>query len=106
MTEPNETKPPTLDYGRAESTPSAWYRRFWTAVQERIDGIFKFLGLVIYFLGGLRQVGLALALAYLADGLGLCLQRDPTLFEGPHYMWVGGFLLGLVLPLPSKRNSK
>jgi hypothetical protein len=102
--EPAPTKPVTLDYGRAESMSSSWYRRFWAGVQERVDGVFHFVGLLIYFVGGPRQAGFAFGLASLAGGLGLCLQRDVA-NDGPYWMWVGGFLVGLVLPLPAKRKA-
>jgi hypothetical protein len=103
--QPDPTKPATLNYGRAESMSLPWYRRLWAGIQERVDGIFEFLGLLIYFLGGGRRVALAFGLAYLGWGLGLCVQRD-IFTDGPHCMWIGGFLVGLALPGPAKRNSK
>src|SRR5947208_1619885 len=98
----------TLDYARGGGSPlfptfRHWWLRSRAAVQERIDGFYEFLGPILYVLGGLRQLLLATALCMLLVGLGLCVEREPFT-GGPRWMGIGGFLLGLVIPL--KRSTK
>jgi hypothetical protein len=107
MTQTDEPQPVqpsvTLDYGHKGSNSSPWYSRLWNEIQQRVAGILEFFGLIIYYLGGTRRIGLAIGSACLAGGLGLCLDKFfPT--DGPCWMSIGGFLLGLLLPAPVKRD--
>jgi hypothetical protein len=92
-----------LDYAGSQVVPLTWLKRLWAEIAERVDGFLEFIGLVTYYIGGLRRVGLAIGFACLGWGVGICL--DPQLLtDGPHWMCVGGFFLGLFLPLPTKRK--
>jgi hypothetical protein len=94
----------TLDYGQEPPRYRNWWTRARADVQERIDGALEFIGAIAYALGGWRQVIFAASLACLAGGLGLSLE-DGFFSTGHRWMSVGGFLLGLVLPL-KKRDGK
>jgi hypothetical protein len=92
-----------LDYAGPRSESSSGLKRLWAEIAERVDGFLEFIGLITYYIGGLRRVGLAIGFACLAWGVGICLDRE-LLTDGPHWMCVGGFLVGLFLPLPAKRK--
>jgi hypothetical protein len=98
----------TLDYGHGDSPLFPTFRRWWTRgradVQERFDGLYEFIGAILAMLGGVRQVLFAIALACVLAGLGMSLQPADAFTTGPRWMGVGGFLLGLVIPL--KRGTK
>lgn len=94
----------TLDYGQTSPGYHSWWTRARADVQERVDGLLEFLGAIAYALGGWRQVIFAASLACLAGGLGLSIE-DSFYATGHRWMSVGGFLLGLVLPL-RKRGDR
>ncbi len=95
---------PTLNYG---SQPSAFptFRNWWIRsradVQERMDGFWEFLGMVVAMLGGWRQIMLAVAIASFAGGLGICIERE-FYTSGHLWMAMGGFIAGLLIPLKRK----
>jgi hypothetical protein len=93
----------TLDYGHGDSPLFPTFRRWWTRgradVQERFDGLYEFIGAILAMLGGIRQVLFAIALSCVLAGLGMSLQPADAFTIGPRWMGVGGFLLGLVIPL-------
>ena len=88
---------------RPETTPTSWQRARADGA-ERIDGAARFVGQMIGLLGGVRQVGFALALTMLAGGLGDCLSAPTAGDAGASWMAVGGLLLGLVVPAPGRRR--
>ena len=91
----------TLDYGHADSKAKRWWDVSRSEVQERIEGVLEFLGMVMAAVGGPRRLAIVVALALLAGGLGDCLvQRAAS--DGPMLMAVGGGVLGFVLPLPRR----
>ncbi len=102
----NERTPDlTLDYGRPEPTAvKRWWDRARAEVQDRIDGVLEFAGMLLAAVGGPRRVAMVVAFALLAGGLGDCLQRDPA-SDGPDVMAVGGALLGCLLPLPRRASA-
>ncbi len=109
MTQTDDNKPPqpsvALDYGKPDSMWPAWCRRLWAEIVERVDGTLEFLGLLTYYLGGLRRVVLAIGMACAGWGLGLSLDQN-LVTDGPRWMCLGGFLVGLMLPAAAKRDSK
>src|SRR4051812_30180610 len=64
--------PPPIDYGRADPVGDRW-RRFTGFFEERMEGLFEFVGQLIATFGGARRIGFAAAIACLAGGLGECL---------------------------------
>jgi hypothetical protein len=100
-----ETRRPdvTLDYGHEQPRVQSWWTRARADVQERIDGVIEFLGALAYAVGGWRQVWFGVALSAVLGGLGMCF--DPWGYTtGPRWMGVGGFILGLVLPIKKRKD--
>ena len=91
-----------LEYGHAEPRRTRLLAQARAVVQERVDGTFEFLGMVLAMVGGGRQLGLSVGLALFAGGLGECLTRYDGQ-SGPGRMALGGLVLGLVVRLPVKR---
>ena len=98
-----ESSPPPIDYGRADPVGDRT-RRFRGFFTERIDGVSQFFGEVIGMLGGTRRAGFCTAIACLTGGLGACLRagRFGGGGWGVFWMTVGGFWLGMYLPLAKK----
>ena len=89
-----------LGYGRG-SPGGDFGRRVSAGFNERLDGVAEFGGMLVAALGGRRQLLLALGMAFAAYGLGLVLAGPRA--SGPGWMWIGAFLIGLVIPVPSRR---
>src|SRR5690349_18080554 len=86
-----------LEYGHG-GRASDWWRRFSAAFAERAVGAIQFLGMMIGLIGGVRQLVFAIGLAFLAGGLADALSHGHD--EAVIAMSFGGFLIGLVLPVP------
>ena len=94
-----------LDYGHE---PSRW-KKFWARVMSLYrrweDRWFRSIGYAFAAgataLGGASQLTLAFGLAFLAGGMGLAIEGYAS-SSGPFWMWLGGFLVGLAIPLPKK----
>jgi hypothetical protein len=99
---PQSSVPP-LDFGPPPQTSWDKFVIFW---RDTIDGCWEFFGMIFsglaVYAGGSRQVVFAFGLAFLAGGLGEALE---TQFGagGPFWMFIGGFLIGLVLPVGIKK---
>jgi hypothetical protein len=94
--------PPPIDYSRADSIGD-WWRRFAGFFRENIHGAFEFIGEILGIFGGPRRTGFAIAIACLSGGLGACIATWHT--SGVFWMTIGGFLLGLYLPMPKKSST-
>jgi hypothetical protein len=98
-----------LDYGQQ---PSRW-KRAWTRISawfhEHFEDWLKAIGYslatLIYLAGGYRQAILALGVAFLAGGLGLAIEAGRG-GSGDFWMWVGGFMVGLIIPLSKTGSGK
>ena len=69
-----------LDYaqdGRG-GTFADWARGFRAEINERIDGLFRFLGMLIGLIGGVRQLIWTLGFSFAGAGLGCSLQHYPS----------------------------
>jgi hypothetical protein len=82
--------PVPLDYGRPEPRH-----------QTLANGVNAGAG----FLGGWRQIGWAIGIASVLGGLGLCLARSYAQSDGAAWMAFGGFILGLLIPVPPRRDD-
>jgi len=102
-----------LDYGQQ---PSRWKNALkvaWTRtrayVHEHFEDWLKSIGYslatLVYLAGGYKQAILALGLAFLAGGLGLAIEADRS-STGHLWMWIGGLLIGLVIPVPKTPAAK
>ena len=95
---------PPIDYSSA--SPQTSWDKFVIFWRDTIDGCWEFFGMIFsglaVYAGGSRQVVFAFGLAFLAGGLGEALE---TQFGagGPFWMFIGGFLVGLVLPVGIKK---
>jgi len=100
---PSEAPPRVvpLDYGHG-GRASDWWRKFSAAFAERAAGAIQFLGMMIGLIGGVRQLVFAIGLAFLAGGLADALSHghdDAVIAKS-----FGGFLIGLVLPVPKRKG--
>jgi hypothetical protein len=86
---PIETPVP-LDYGRR---------------QPRHESLASAVNAGVGFLGGWRQVGWAIGFASVLGGLGLCLARSYAQTDGAGWMAFGGLALGLLVPVPARRDD-
>ena len=89
-----------LGYGRG-NVGGDFGRRVSAAFDERFDGVAEFGGMLIEAVGGRRQFAFALGLALAAYGLGLILARPHA--DGPGWLAIGVFVIGLVVPAPARR---
>jgi hypothetical protein len=105
-----------LDYGKEPSRAKrvrAGIRAAWAEYRDRMrlrsdkdwKAIGYFLASAAYAVGGFRQVGLALGLAFFSGGLGLALEAGGGGFA-PVWMWLGGLLAGLSIPLPNSTSPR
>jgi hypothetical protein len=94
-----------LDYGRAEP----FWKRFTTWLREYFgqywESIGYCLGMLAYFAGGTRQLVFAFGLAFIAGGFGMAIEHGDG-GSGSFWMWIGGFLIGLVIPIPKSPSGK
>ncbi len=97
MSQPEE-HPVPLDYGHRES----WAKKIWAEILQRVDGFIEFLGLIVFYLGGARRIALALALAFVLGGLGICIEGAIET-TGHRWMAWGGLLLGFAIPVPRQK---
>jgi hypothetical protein len=92
------------DYGHQ---PSPW-ERAWARFQyqERCENVWKsvFPDTPIHSTGGLKRLILAFGVAFVSGGLGLAIEGAQST-TAPFWMWLGGFLIGLIIPL-SKWTDK
>jgi hypothetical protein len=93
-----------IDYGHE---PSRW-QRFTAAIRHYFDTYWEDVGFTVGALadlaGGTRQLLFAFGLAFLAGGFAIAIERDSS--SAPFWMWLGGFLLGLAIPLPKSNKEK
>jgi hypothetical protein len=98
---PSSSRPIPLGYGRAGRGGN--FRSWLSAgVNERVDGVAQFLGMLVGAAGGARQLGLAFGLACVGNGVGLLF--DHGFANGHTWIAGGAFILGLVLPVPRRRS--
>jgi hypothetical protein len=98
-----------LDYGQQ---PSRW-KHAWTRTRayfhEHFEDWLKSIGYslatLIYLAGGYKQAILALGLAFLAGGLGLAIEADRS-STGHFWMWIGGLMVGLIIPISTSGSGK
>ena len=86
-----------LGYGRGDSGGDAWR---WIVAHGRawIHAFEELLKILIPLLGGWRQILFALGLAFCLGGAGYGFDRYGG--EAPFMMFVGGFIIGLVIRVP------
>jgi hypothetical protein len=103
---PPQTQPPWNDPFSATGQNTVWGRIVkW--IRETIDGFVEFFGMIFsglsVYAGGSRQVIFAIGLACLAAGIGVAIEaRENT--GGPFWMFVGAFLIGLVIPVGKRKT--
>ena len=111
--EHTETSGIPLDYAPRRSPWKRAWARFlaeWRTLRaqsrERFENASKsvgyFIGAAIYLAGGPKQIILAFGLAFVLGGLGLAIENPQT--STPHiWMWIGGFLVGLIIPISKSK---
>ena len=102
--EPNvgPTKPAVpLEYGRGNASGD-WWRKTRGEINEHVDGVFSFIGMLIGIICSARQLIWAVGLALCAAGLGRSLQHYPS--RGPVFLFVGALLIGMIVPAPKRRK--
>ena len=93
---------PAIPLGYGRGNPGGDFgRRFMAGINERADGATEFIGMLVAAAGGRRQVMLAFGMSFAAYGLGLVLARPGA--DGPGWLGLGAFLIGLLLPVPAPR---
>ena len=103
LNQPNPSeRPQPLDYGFAERKSTGWWRRLRGGIAERVAGFWVFAGQMVALVGEIRQLIFAVGFATLAGGLGICLERGFDT-SGPCWMWFGGFVVGVCVPVPKRR---
>jgi hypothetical protein len=98
-----------LDYGHE---PSRW-TRFISYIHENFqhwwESVGYCIGLATYSAGGPKQLMLAFGAAFISGGFGLAIEHigeDSGSSSGHFWMWIGGFLIGLVIPIPKTEPRK
>jgi hypothetical protein len=98
-----------LDYGRKSYGPRGWWARLTGWFQERFEfwweSVGYCLGMGLFLAGGPRQLVVAFGMAFLAGGLGLAIEGE-SFSSGHFWMWVGGFMVGLIVPIPKTSAEK
>jgi hypothetical protein len=100
----------------ANDEPSGW-KRAWSRIRsefhERFDNWWEsigyFLGMATFSAGGPKQVLLAFGLAFVSGGFGLAIEHgggDSGGGSGHFWMWIGGFLIGLIVPISKTETRK
>jgi hypothetical protein len=98
-----------LDYGHENPHWERAWSRFRAHFHEHFDKAAESIGyvwaLAASLVGGNKQLMLALGTAFLAGGLGIAIEREFSGW-GPFWMWIGGLLIGLVIPAPKRYEQK
>ena len=92
-----------IDYGHG-TRRSDWARSFRAECAAAFDGFSRFSGMLIGLLGGVRQLLWMLGFAFSFAGLGVCLQHYSS--GGPLLMFIGGALIGMIVPAPKPREDR
>jgi hypothetical protein len=96
----------------ANDEPSGW-KRAWTRIRsefhERFDNWWEsigyFVGMATFSAGGPKQLILAFGLAFVSGGFGLAIEHGDG-GSGHFWMWIGGFLVGLIIPISKTETRK